>query len=98
MFKRLFPLDTATVAVKVEGKTVIVAVTDSVATAVYAAGYGHMHRSPVSGEPRAPYCMMGVCFECLVEIDGEPNHQACMTPVREGMRIKLQTGPRGLES
>jgi hypothetical protein len=27
-------------------------------------------RSPVSGLPRAPLCMMGVCFECLVEVDG----------------------------
>jgi NADH dehydrogenase/NADH:ubiquinone oxidoreductase subunit G len=41
--------------------------------------------------------MMGVCFECLVEIDGVPNQQACMTPVRSGMRIKLQKGNRGLD-
>lgn len=34
--------------------------------------------------------MMGTCFECLVEIDGEPNRQACLTLVREGMDIKRQ--------
>jgi predicted molibdopterin-dependent oxidoreductase YjgC len=36
--------------------------------------------------------MMGVCFECLVEIDGRPNQQACMTRVREGMRVRRQQG------
>ena len=41
--------------------------------------------------------MMGVCFECLVEIDGSPNHQACMTTVRDGMCIKIQKGLRGVE-
>ena len=43
-----------------------------------------------TGERRAPFCMMGTCFECLVEIDGQPNRQACLTIVREGMDIKRQ--------
>ncbi len=37
---------------------------------------------------------MGVCFECLVQIDGVENRQACMTVVREGMSISSQTGAR----
>ena len=39
----------------------------------------------MSGEKRAPYCLMGTCFECLMEIDGIANRQACMTIVAEGM-------------
>jgi NADH dehydrogenase/NADH:ubiquinone oxidoreductase subunit G len=35
---------------------------------------------------------MGVCFDCLVEIDGVPNVQACMTRVREGMRVRPMPG------
>ncbi|OOY44644.1 sarcosine oxidase, partial [Solemya velum gill symbiont] len=34
----------------------------------------------------------GVCFDCLVEIDGKPNRQACMIKVAEGMRIRRQHG------
>lgn len=60
---------------------------DSVAAALFAAGSGLTRRSAVSGEPRAPYCMMGVCFECLAEIDGVPNRQACMVQVRPGMTV-----------
>ena len=48
--------------------------------------------TPVSNAPRAPYCMMGVCFECLIEIDGVPNQQGCLIPVVEGMRIDRQLG------
>jgi NADH dehydrogenase/NADH:ubiquinone oxidoreductase subunit G len=40
--------------------------------------------------------MMGACFECLVEIDGEPNRQACMTPVTEGMKVRPMKGARAL--
>jgi len=59
---------------------------DSVAAALIAAGVGPI-RSSISGAPRAPYCMMGVCFECLAEIDGVPNRQACMVRVRDGMDV-----------
>ncbi len=41
---------------------------------------------------RAPYCMMGVCFECLVEIDGVPNQQSCLVFVRKGMAVRRQKG------
>jgi predicted molibdopterin-dependent oxidoreductase YjgC len=39
--------------------------------------------------------MMGVCFDCLMEIDGRPNRQACMVQVEEGMRIRRQQGVGG---
>ncbi|RRD69173.1 MULTISPECIES: (2Fe-2S)-binding protein [unclassified Desulfovibrio] len=63
----------------------------SVASAVL--GFGkdrHTCKHPVSGRERAPYCLMGVCFECLMEIDGEPNVQACLVKVREGMSVRRQ--------
>jgi D-hydroxyproline dehydrogenase subunit gamma len=98
MFKRVFMSSTRSVTVTVEGKPMVVPDGDSVAAAVFAAGFDHTRTSPVSGGHRAPYCMMGVCFECLVEIDGIPNQQACMTKVKDGMQIKLQKGARGIDS
>ena len=41
--------------------------------------------------------MMGVCFECLVEIDGVPNRQSCLIPVREGMTVRSQEGRAKLD-
>ena len=86
MFRRL-PEREASVAVEIDGKPVVAAPGDSVAAAMFAAGISTFRRAPVDGGPRGPWCAMGVCFECLVEIDGEPDRQACMTPVREGLRV-----------
>ena len=41
---------------------------------------------PVEDRQSAPYCMMGICHECALEIDGQKNRQACLTPVRDGLR------------
>jgi hypothetical protein len=50
--------------------------------------------TPVSGMRRAPYCQMGVCFDCLAMVDGVGSTQGCLVPVRQGMRIERQSGAR----
>lgn len=62
----------------------------TVAAALLSNGEIQFRESEVSGQPRSPYCLMGVCFECLLEIDGKPNQQSCMTIVRDGMKINKQ--------
>ena len=57
---------------------------------------GAWTRQTAQGAPRTAYCMMGVCFDCLVEVDGTPNTQACMTLLREGITVRRQTGLRDL--
>lgn len=57
---------------------------------------GNFTRQTTSGAARTAFCMMGVCFDCLVEVDGHPNTQACMTPVRGGMVVNRQKGLRRL--
>lgn len=47
-------------------------------------------RSVVKGLPRAPFCMMGVCFECLIEVDGVADQRACQIQVHAGMRLRRQ--------
>lgn len=58
----------------------------NLAAALLAAGVEVFRHTPVSGAPRAPFCMMGACFECLVEINGV-TRQACMLEVTKGMEI-----------
>ncbi|MCS6890275.1 MAG: (2Fe-2S)-binding protein [Rhodovarius sp.] len=67
---------------------------DSVAAAVLALGELACRETAISRTPRGPYCLMGVCFDCLMEIDGVPNRQACMVPLAPGMRVARQRGPR----
>lgn len=95
MFRRLSDPDRK-VRITFEGQDITAQEGDSVAAALLAAGITHVRQTPVSGQPRAPYCMMGACFDCLVNIDGVSNLQACVTPVREGMSIHSQVAERGL--
>ena len=82
--------------IEFEGEAIEARAGDTVAAAMLAASPGHTRTTPVSGAPRLPYCLMGTCFECLMEIDGVPNRQACLTEVREGMRVKRQHGKRAV--
>lgn len=92
MFKTLPDAGAATVTVIINGTPFLAPHDCTAAAALLLAGATPTRTTPVSGEPRAPYCMMGVCFECLAEIDGAPNQQACLVPVAEGMRINRQAG------
>ena len=97
MFKRLEAhAETGAVTIFIEGRAFSARATDTVAAALLAAGFARCRTTPVSGAPRAPYCMMGVCFDCLVTIDGTGNRQACLVRVREGMRVEMQRGKREL--
>ncbi|HEY7609130.1 MAG TPA: (2Fe-2S)-binding protein [Alphaproteobacteria bacterium] len=96
MFRRL-PDAAATLTVTVDGEPVAARAGDTVAAALLAAGKLRFRDTPVTGAARGPYCMMGVCFDCLVAIDGVGNRQACMVPVANGMAIETQTGARKIE-
>lgn len=90
------PDDRAAIEVLVEGRPLKVPAGTTAAAAALAAGLGHTRTAPTTGEPRAPYCMMGVCFECLMVIDGEPGRQACLVTVAPGMTIARQSGRRAI--
>lgn len=71
----------------VDGLTTKAVSGQSVVTALQRIGHQVLRRNLVTGEPRAAFCGMGVCFECEVRIDGEPGRRACMAHVRPGMQI-----------
>nr|WP_231934063.1 (2Fe-2S)-binding protein [Bordetella bronchialis] len=85
------------VRIRFEGTSLAVPEGVSLASALLMSGVRAFRSTPVSGAPRAPYCMMGVCFECLVEIDGRPGRQSCLVPVREGMVVRRQEGATELD-
>jgi predicted molibdopterin-dependent oxidoreductase YjgC len=76
---------TATVTLHIDGQALTVPTGSSVAAALARHPGGGSRRS-VSGEPRAPFCGMGICHECRVSIDGR-RQLACQTVCQDGMRI-----------
>ena len=77
--------------VVVEGRPVEAHEGETVATVLLAEGM-ETTRTTAQGFPRGVFCGMGVCFDCLVVVDGVPNTRACMTWVREGMTVARQDG------
>ena len=71
----------------VNGAQVDVPAGAMVSAAIAIAGVDTYRRS-VTGEPRAPLCGMGICFECRVTVDGRPHVRSCQTACREGMQVR----------
>lgn len=79
------------IRLQVDGRSVTVPAGFSVAAAI--AQVATVFGARKDASPRAPLCGMGVCFECRVRIDGADHQRACMTLVREGMRVETTTEP-----
>lgn len=65
---------------------------DTIATALLASGHLVFGSNPSSGEDRGPFCLMGSCFECMVEVDGV-SVQACQAILSEGLDVRSLTSP-----
>jgi D-hydroxyproline dehydrogenase subunit gamma len=81
----------APVTLTLDGRTVTAYEGETVAAMLLAEGHVAT-RTTRGGYPRGVYCGMGVCFDCLVVVDGVPNTRACITWVREGMHVARQDG------
>jgi D-hydroxyproline dehydrogenase subunit alpha len=77
----------STVAITFEGREVEAEEGEALAAALAAHGI-RVLRTTRSGAERGIFCGMGVCQDCLVEIDGKPNQRACMTKVERPMSIE----------
>jgi predicted molibdopterin-dependent oxidoreductase YjgC len=79
------------VTLTLDGRPVTAYEGESVATLLLVEGNAAT-RLTQTGEPRGVFCGMGVCFDCLVVVDGVPNTRACVTWVRDGMDVARQDG------
>lgn len=77
--------------IEVNGQAVPARHGQTIAAALLTAGR-RVFRRTEKGRPRGLFCGMGVCFDCLVTVDGVSEQRACMTPVRPGMQIQLSDG------
>ncbi|MCK4841344.1 MAG: (2Fe-2S)-binding protein [Methylococcales bacterium] len=92
MFKQLPATDLETVRVIVNGQSISVTKGMTVAATVLSQQQKYTRTTAISGSKRAPFCMMGVCYDCVMVINGKANQRACATYVEEGMQIEIQQG------
>ena len=76
------------VRIEVGGKSIEAFEGESLAIALAVNGHLTLRHSPGLGAPRGMFCLMGVCQECVVLVDGEAV-PSCMEPVRDAMRVSL---------
>ena len=81
----------APVSLTLDGREVTAYEGETVSAVLLAEGHVAT-RTTSGGSPRGVYCGMGVCFDCLVVVDGVPNTRACVTWVRGGMDVERQDG------
>ena len=94
MFRRLDDGGDVSVRLEIDGLGVEARPGETVAAAMLGAGLNWFCTTPVGGRHRGPWCLMGVCFDCLVEIEGLGLRQACQTTVQDGMQVRRIEGPR----
>ena len=90
MLKPIAPRSGDPITFTFNGCPVTAAAGASIASALLEAGHPAFRSSAVSGESRGPFCMMGACFECLVNVDGFDNRQACLIAARDGLDVRSQ--------
>jgi predicted molibdopterin-dependent oxidoreductase YjgC len=78
-----------TITIRVNGRAIDATPGETVMAALTAAGFKVLKKSNVRGEARGPFCGMGVCYECLVTINGVPKQRSCMTEVKDNMEIQI---------
>ncbi len=80
------------ISVSVDGQPVVAFEGESAAAVLLAQGMRTFRHTAGLGQGRGLYCGMGICYDCLVTVDGVANVRACMTPVEQGTAI--ETKPR----
>lgn len=64
----------------------------TVGAALVARGTVSWRTTRLEARPRGLFCGIGVCFDCLVTVDGHPNQRACLVLARPGMTVTTQDG------
>jgi len=75
-----------------DGKTISAISGQSVGAALLAANHRSLRKTRFNKNKRGIFCGIGVCFDCLVVVDGVTNQRACIIEARSGMQVKTQDG------
>ncbi len=76
--------------IQLDGKPLTAYPGETIAAALLAAGVIVFHHTHQLGEPRGPFCCMGVCYDCLVTVNGKPDVRACQTAAQPGDCVERQ--------
>ncbi len=80
------------ITVSVDGRPLPAFAGETVAALLLSQGIRTFRHTAKGHQPRSIFCGIGICYECLVTVDGVPNIRACLTPLAPGMAIETSVG------
>jgi D-hydroxyproline dehydrogenase subunit gamma len=93
MFRKVRTVSSG-VTITVDGDRIAAEPGEPLAAVLLRTGSPYARIHPVSGAPRGPFCMMGICHDCYAIVDGVASTQTCLVTVHDGMVVVRQKGPR----
>lgn len=75
-----------------DGRPIPFAAGQTIGAALISAGILSWRSTRVYGRPRGVFCGIGVCFDCLITVDGRPNVRACLEPATQCTDVRRQDG------
>jgi len=82
------------ITITVEGEEIEAYEGEPIAAALLAADITVFRRTKKRQDPRGPFCGIGLCTDCVMKVNGEPNVRTCITPVEDGMVVEKQGDDR----
>ncbi|MEU3314358.1 (2Fe-2S)-binding protein [Streptomyces sp. NPDC006662] len=82
----------ATYPIEFDGRELPAEEGQSLAAVLWAAGILAWRTTREGGAPRGAFCGIGVCYDCLVTVNGRPNQRACLVPAHPGDTVTTQEG------
>ncbi|MCC6531210.1 MAG: (2Fe-2S)-binding protein [Burkholderiales bacterium] len=79
----------------VDGRAIEARLGQTVGTALLAQGVRVLRHTRNQGKPRGLFCAVGICYDCVLTVNGKPGMRACMTYVEPGMNVSLPRKPDG---
>ena len=80
----------AQIEILVDGEPLLAYEGETVAAALIASGHHTFRHTARHATPRGIYCGIGICFDCLMTVDGVPNVRTCVTQAENGMKVETQ--------
>jgi predicted molibdopterin-dependent oxidoreductase YjgC len=86
----IHPSQPEPVTITVDGETTTGVLGQSLAGVLLGSGSLGFRRTSVSGRPRGVFCGIGICYDCLVEVNGQRDVRACQRRAAEGDAVCTQ--------
>ena len=77
-------------SITVDGVSATGVAGQSIAGVILASGTLGFRRTALHGKPRGVFCGIGICYECLVEVNGQRDVRACQRRAADNDVVRVQ--------